>query len=241
MLAILFMNVFAPLIDYFVVQAPTSRRRRQAPCRRRDSTPLHVPVRRRRSAWSARCWSRSRRSACTTGRRPTRSRPAEERALRRRAGQAGEELAAPKDPVALRRAHPAPAGRPRDRRAACRPTSRTRRPTTSARRAATRRRAGRARRTTPASSGCRTTRTVYFVMKDDAGRAWSCCRSRATACGATLYGFLALEPDGNTVAGITFYEQKETPGLGGEVEQPEVEGAVGGRKVYDAVGAEARA
>ncbi|MCB1647416.1 MAG: NADH:ubiquinone reductase (Na(+)-transporting) subunit C, partial [Pseudomonadales bacterium] len=32
---------------------------------------------------------------------------------------------------------------------------------------------------------------------------------------STLYGFIALEGDGNTVAGITFYEHAETAGLGG--------------------------
>ena len=30
---------------------------------------------------------------------------------------------------------------------------------------------------------------------------------------STLYGFVALEADGNTVAGLGFYEHKETPGL----------------------------
>ena len=34
---------------------------------------------------------------------------------------------------------------------------------------------------------------------------------------STLYGFIALESDGNTVAGLGFYEHGETPGLGGEV------------------------
>lgn len=37
---------------------------------------------------------------------------------------------------------------------------------------------------------------------------------------STLYGFLALESDLNTVAGIGFYEHAETPGLGGEVDNP---------------------
>lgn len=35
---------------------------------------------------------------------------------------------------------------------------------------------------------------------------------------STLYGFIALEPDCSTIAGITFYEHGETPGLGGEVD-----------------------
>ena len=36
---------------------------------------------------------------------------------------------------------------------------------------------------------------------------------------STLFGYLALEMDLNTVIGITFYKHGETPGLGGEVEK----------------------
>jgi len=36
---------------------------------------------------------------------------------------------------------------------------------------------------------------------------------------STIYGYLALEPDGITVKGITFYKHGETPGLGGEIEK----------------------
>lgn len=32
-----------------------------------------------------------------------------------------------------------------------------------------------------------------------------------------IKGFLALEPDYKTIRGVTFYEQEETPGLGGEI------------------------
>ena len=37
---------------------------------------------------------------------------------------------------------------------------------------------------------------------------------------STMYGYLALEADLKTVAGITFYKHGETPGLGGEIENP---------------------
>lgn len=37
---------------------------------------------------------------------------------------------------------------------------------------------------------------------------------------STLYGFLALSPDTKTVKGLGFYEHGETPGLGGEVDNP---------------------
>jgi Na+-transporting NADH:ubiquinone oxidoreductase subunit C len=37
---------------------------------------------------------------------------------------------------------------------------------------------------------------------------------------STMYAFLALEPDTKTVVGFKYYEQGETAGLGGEVENP---------------------
>jgi Na+-transporting NADH:ubiquinone oxidoreductase subunit C len=51
---------------------------------------------------------------------------------------------------------------------------------------------------------------------------------------STLYGFLALEADGNTVAGLTFYEHAETPGLGGEIDNPSWIALWPGRKGFDA-------
>jgi len=37
---------------------------------------------------------------------------------------------------------------------------------------------------------------------------------------STMYGFLALQADLTTAKGITFYQHGETPGLGGEVDNP---------------------
>lgn len=50
---------------------------------------------------------------------------------------------------------------------------------------------------------------------------------------STMYGFLALARDGNTVRGITFYEHGETPGLGGEVENPRWQKRWESRKAFD--------
>ena len=50
---------------------------------------------------------------------------------------------------------------------------------------------------------------------------------------STLYGFLALEKDTTSVAGITFYEHLETPGLGGEIENPTWVAKWPGRKAFD--------
>ena len=49
---------------------------------------------------------------------------------------------------------------------------------------------------------------------------------------STLYGFMALEGDGNTVAGLGFYEHAETPGLGGEVDNPGWKKQWTGKQVY---------
>lgn len=48
-----------------------------------------------------------------------------------------------------------------------------------------------------------------------------------------LYGFIALESDLNTVRGITYYQHGETPGLGGEVDNPRWKEGWIGRKVFD--------
>ncbi len=50
---------------------------------------------------------------------------------------------------------------------------------------------------------------------------------------STMYGYIALEADANTVSGITFYEHGETPGLGGEIENPRWQARWTGRAVFD--------
>ena len=50
---------------------------------------------------------------------------------------------------------------------------------------------------------------------------------------STLYGFLALEADLETVAGIGFYEHTETPGLGGEVDNPRWKASWVGKQAYN--------
>lgn len=50
---------------------------------------------------------------------------------------------------------------------------------------------------------------------------------------STLYGFVALKSDANTVAGFGFYEHGETPGLGGEVDNPKWKAQWPGKKIYD--------
>lgn len=60
-------------------------------------------------------------------------------------------------------------------------------------------------------------RDVYIAETAD-GKQVYCVPISGYGLWSTLYGFLALEADLNTVKGITFYKHGETPGLGGEVE-----------------------
>ena len=48
-----------------------------------------------------------------------------------------------------------------------------------------------------------------------------------------LYGYLAMEADGVTISGITYYQHGETPGLGGEVDNPVWKGSWKGKKAFD--------
>ena len=50
---------------------------------------------------------------------------------------------------------------------------------------------------------------------------------------STLYGFVALDGDGTTIRGLTFYKHGETPGLGGEIVNPSWKAKWPGRKVFD--------
>lgn len=53
---------------------------------------------------------------------------------------------------------------------------------------------------------------------------------------STMYGLLALGPDGRTVKNVSFYEQGETAGLGGEVANPKWEATWDGKEVADQQG-----
>ena len=73
---------------------------------------------------------------------------------------------------------------------------------------------------------------VYQVVKDGVVEAIIVPIS-GMGLWSTLYGYLALAKDTNTVLGITFYEHGETPGLGGEVDNPRWKARWPGRKVFD--------
>ena len=49
---------------------------------------------------------------------------------------------------------------------------------------------------------------------------------------STMYAYVSLDADLSTIRGISFYEHGETPGLGGEVENPRWQGGWKGKQVY---------
>ena len=56
---------------------------------------------------------------------------------------------------------------------------------------------------------------------------------RGNGLWSLMQGYLAVEPDFQTVAGLTFYEQAETAGLGGEVMNPNWKKKWPGKLIYD--------
>ncbi|MEZ5448202.1 MAG: Na(+)-translocating NADH-quinone reductase subunit C [Thiolinea sp.] len=53
---------------------------------------------------------------------------------------------------------------------------------------------------------------------------------------STLYGFMSLSSDANTLTGFGFYEHAETPGLGGEVDNPKWKALWEGKKLFNEQG-----
>jgi Na+-transporting NADH:ubiquinone oxidoreductase subunit C len=73
---------------------------------------------------------------------------------------------------------------------------------------------------------------VYLVEGSESGIEKIILPIRGYGLWSTLYGFIALESDANTIAGLGFYEHAETPGLGGEVDNPRWKAFWPGKQVY---------
>lgn len=75
--------------------------------------------------------------------------------------------------------------------------------------------------------------TVYLV-KDEQGKLQKVILPiSGYGLWSTLHGFLALQGDVNTIVGLGFYEHAETPGLGGEVDNPDWKAQWVGKKAFD--------
>ncbi|NOH63601.1 Na(+)-translocating NADH-quinone reductase subunit C [Vibrio sp. RE88] len=74
---------------------------------------------------------------------------------------------------------------------------------------------------------------VVYLVKDGNDVSKVILPVHGTGLWSMMYAFVAVETDGNTVSGITYYEQGETPGLGGEVENPTWRAQWVGKKLFD--------
>lgn len=75
-----------------------------------------------------------------------------------------------------------------------------------------------------------------FLVNDEAGLSRVILPVRGKGLWSTMSGFIALDKDLNTVLGFGFYSQAETPGLGGEVDNPKWKSIWLGKKIYSDAG-----
>jgi Na+-transporting NADH:ubiquinone oxidoreductase subunit C len=81
---------------------------------------------------------------------------------------------------------------------------------------------------------------VYFVTKPgEEGISQVVLPVYGKGLWSTLYGYMAIKSDLKTIQGLTFYEHGETPGLGGEVDNPDWKAQWEGKRLYDDSGAPA--
>lgn len=73
-----------------------------------------------------------------------------------------------------------------------------------------------------------------FVLKGESGEIEKYVFPvRSYGLWSMMQGYMAVEPDLQTVAGLTFYDQKETPGLGGEVTNPTWKASWEGKQIFN--------
>ena len=79
---------------------------------------------------------------------------------------------------------------------------------------------------------------VVYLVEDEGRVAKLILPVHGLGLWSTLYGFLTLDyGDLTTIRNLVFYEHGETPGLGGEVDNPDWRAQWDGKQVYDEYGA----
>lgn len=89
----------------------------------------------------------------------------------------------------------------------------------------------------PASIGRKSRFVTVYLLRDESGALDKVVLPiHGYGLWSTLYGFIALEENGNDIYGLQFYQQAETPGLGAEVDNPRWKAQWRGKKVSDGSG-----
>ncbi len=89
----------------------------------------------------------------------------------------------------------------------------------------------------PAGIGRQSEYVTVYLLRDDQGEIDKVILPiHGYGLWSTLYGFIALEENGNDIYGLQFYEHAETPGLGAEVDNPRWKAQWNGKKLADESG-----
>ncbi|MEM7055973.1 MAG: Na(+)-translocating NADH-quinone reductase subunit C [Pseudomonadota bacterium] len=86
----------------------------------------------------------------------------------------------------------------------------------------------------PAGIGRQSKFVTVYLLRDDADQIDKVILPlHGYGLWSTLYGFIALEANGNDIFGLQFYDHAETPGLGAEVDNPRWTAQWKGKKLAD--------
>jgi len=77
------------------------------------------------------------------------------------------------------------------------------------------------------------TKAVVYMVRKDGALETLILPIYGKGLWSTMYAFMALKGDGNTVKGLSFYDHGETPGLGGEVDNPRWKALWPGKTLFD--------
>ena len=78
--------------------------------------------------------------------------------------------------------------------------------------------------------------TKIYLYKEDETIKAIILPIRGLGLWGTMYGYLAIESDLNTIIGLEYYSHKETPGLGAEVNNPRWKALWKGKKIHSKEG-----
>ena len=86
----------------------------------------------------------------------------------------------------------------------------------------------------PAGLGTQVKYQMVYLLRDEGGALDKVILPiEGYGLWSTLYGFIALEENGNDIFGLQFYQHGETPGLGAEVDNPRWKSQWNGKKLFD--------
>lgn len=88
----------------------------------------------------------------------------------------------------------------------------------------------------PAGIGRRANEALVYLVRRERKLELAILPFHGRGYASTIRGYLALAGDARTIAGITFYEHGETPGIGGEIEDGDWQARWRGKRALDEAG-----